>query len=178
MTEDTAGPSPPQRRNIFDDFSPEEIDEIINDLPGGQTVSPATRRLYQYMLDLRRVPPPRRPTATPTLPGMDDDVLYAPAQLARPMPEVPPEVGWIIRKRDVTGVSGVGFIGCYFVAPDGFTVQRWFGGPPQDQPKFEVYDKPGTAPFKQISGHNGNTVMVRIPLQEDPDDSNDDDDDE
>lgn len=73
---------------------------------------------------------------------------------------------WIYRKQDVTGISGVGFIGICFVAPDGAAAYRWFGGPPQDQPKWESYDNPGTAPFEQISGHTGNTVL--IPVQPEP----------
>lgn len=153
------------QRIIHASFTSEEADEILADLPGGQSVSPATRRFLKFLLDERRRQPSPRPL---TLPGLDDGVIYAPAQSVRSAPEADPEMGWIVRKRDVTGISGVGIVGCYFVSPDGATVERWFGGPPQDQPKWEFYDKPGTAPFEQISGHNGNTVLIPIRREPDP----------
>lgn len=153
------------QRSIHASFTPEEADEIIADLPGGHSVNPATRRFLQHLLDERRRQPPPRPL---TIPGFDDGVIYAPAQAVRMEPPRKPELLWIIRKRDVTGISGVGYIGICLVAPDGAAAYRWFGGPPQDQPKWEFYDKPGTDPFEQISGHNGNTVLVPIPLEPDP----------
>lgn len=99
---------------------------------------------------------------TPTYDNYDDGVIHAPPQPVRPSPERMPCRVLAIRQRDVTGVSGVGHIAELFVASDGATAIRWLGGPPQDQPKWEFYDKPGTAPFEQISGHNGNTELVWI----------------
>ncbi len=151
-------------RRIHLSFAPWEADDILADLPGGQGVSEATRRLHRTLIEARRQPPP----AAPVIPGVDDGVIYAPAQSVRPAPEQEPVLGWILRKRDVHGISGVGYIGIYFVSPDGAAAYRWFGGPPQDQPKWEVYDNPGTAPFEQISGHSGDTVLIPIPLAKDP----------
>jgi hypothetical protein len=145
----------------LDGFTEEEVDDIIADLPGGQSVSPAMRRLHEQLRTRRR----HASHPAPTLPGLDDGVLYAPAQSVRPMPVEVPHVWWILRKRDDTGISGVGVIGVCFMAPDGAAAYRWFGGPPQNQPKWEFYDNPGTAPFEQISGHSGNTVLIPVKLE-------------
>lgn len=169
MTKDPPDTPQTERRLALDDFTDRDIDDLIDDIPGGHSAKPATRRLLQHLLELRRVPRPRPAPTAPTLPGMDDDIVYAPAQLVRTEPGNPPEVGWIVRKRDVTGISGVGYIGCYFVSPDGAAVERWFGGPPQNEPSWRFFDNPGTEPFRKISGHNGNTVLVRIPLELPPD---------
>ena len=91
---------------------------------------------------------------------IDDDIEFAPVQQTRPWPQGEPRRGRIVRKHDVTGISGVGVIAEFCVFSDQFTVIRWLGGPPQHQPKHEIYDNPGIDPFLQISGHNGNTVVV------------------
>lgn len=153
--------TPSSQRKIYLAIPVGEADDILADLPGGQSVSEATRRLHQQLHDARRRES-SRPRMKPPATAHGDDVLYAPAQLVRQAPEQSPVIGWIVRKQDVTGISGVGVIGIYFIAPDGFTVYRWFGGPPQDQPKFEVYDNRGEHPFLQISGHNGNTELVQV----------------
>lgn len=96
-----------------------------------------------------------------------DDLLPPPPQEVRPVPPGKPRRCQVVRTTDVTGVSGVGVIGEGFMASDGAMVFRWFGGPPQDQPKWEFYDKPGPGPFEQISGHNGNTELAWLDEPED-----------
>lgn len=150
--------STPRQRTIHLSFTPGEADDILADLPGGQSVSEATRRLHQKLRDARR----REPSPPLHVPSQGPHDMVLPAQLVRQPPQDLPVLGWILRRHDVTGISGTGVIGMYVVAPDGAAAYRWFGGPPQGQPKWEFYDNPGTAPFEQISGHNGNTQLVQV----------------
>lgn len=156
-------------RRIWPDFTEKDIDDLIEELPGGHSVSPAMRRLLEHLLDVRR----RRPHLIPgqTVSRHDspsDDVLYAPAQPVRPLPRRNPRRGLIVRKEDVSGISGVGVIGEFMEASDGAVAYRWLGGPPQNQPKWEFYDKKTTAPFEQISGHTGRTELIWIDGEEVP----------
>lgn len=91
--------------------------------------------------------------------GEDDD-LDGTFQVVRQAPEGVTRVCDVVRIVDATGVSGVGVIGQGFLASDGAMSWRWFGGPPQDEPKWESYDNPGPGPFEKISGHSGNTKLV------------------
>jgi hypothetical protein len=150
--------------SILDGYTSAEIEEILEDLPGGQSVSEATRRLHR---DLRKVLVARRREPVPpsplTLPGMDE-MVYSVPHPVRPVPTTRPEVGHIVSRQDPAGRYGVGVIGSYLVAPDGATVYRLFGGPPQDQPRWVFYDKPGTQPFEQINGFGGTVVLVPLAL--------------
>jgi hypothetical protein len=145
---------------IYLDLGRGEASDIMEDLPLGQSVSEATRRFYIQLRTALRRPTPVVPK--PREPADDDDVEYAPMQPIRPTPETLPRRGYIVRKRDVTGISGLGVIAEFCVFSDDAVAWRWLGGPPQDQPKFEIYDKSGVDPFLQISGHNGNTEIVWI----------------
>ena len=138
-------------------FTDEDIDELLEDLPGGQSIKPVTRRLHRELRDARRRVPQGDQVETD-----QDDLLHAPAQPVRPAPARLPRRGYIVRKQDVTGISGVGVIGELMQASDGAVAYRWLGGPPQNQPKWEFYDNKTTAPFEQISGHTGKTEIVWI----------------
>lgn len=151
------------QRTITLDFTEGEADGILADLPLGHSVSQATRDLYVKLRAARRQLPQETVvphTAVPVDP--DEDVMYAPPQTVRPAPERDPSRGVIIRKVDVTGISGLGHIVEFCVFSDGACALRWLGGEPQNQPKWEFYDNPGIEPFIQISGHNGNTEVVWI----------------
>src|SRR5437868_2954381 len=142
---------PSDRPRIHLDLTEGEAADVMGDLPLGHSVTQATRDLYVHLREAlrksaHRVPMPRDPV---------DDMEFPTMQPTRPWPDKPPRRGHIVRKHDVTGISGVGVIAEFCVFSDGFTVIRWLDGPPQYQPKFETYDKPGIDPFIQISGHNG-----------------------
>lgn len=89
-----------------------------------------------------------------------EEVTYAPMQPVREAPARQPRRGLVVRKRDVTGISGLGVIAEFCIFSDDAVAWRWLGGSPQNQPKWEIYDNKGVAPFLQISGHNGNTEIV------------------
>jgi hypothetical protein len=91
-----------------------------------------------------------------------NDLVRAGVQFVRPAPANEPRCFLIVRKTDVTGVSGVGVIGDGYQSSDGAVAYRWHGGPPQNQPKWEFYDNRGTDPFLQISGHDGRTELIWI----------------
>lgn len=158
MTTPSTAPTP-LKRTITMHFTEGEADDILADLPLGHSVSEATRDLYRRLRDERRQP---QGGSVPHPADQDDGVIYAPMQPVRHAPENLPRRGLVIRSKDVTGISGLGVIAEFTVFSDGATVWRWLGGPPQDQPKFEFYDKPGIDPFVQISGHGGNTEIVWI----------------
>lgn len=101
------------------------------------------------------------PTITEESDDMDDDdILHAPPQIVRPAPAELPRRFHIVRTVDVTDISGVGIIGEGVQVSDGAVAFRWLGGPPQDEPAWQVYDNKTTKPFVKISGHNGNTKIV------------------
>lgn len=137
-----------------------EAADTMGDLPLGHSVTQATRDMYVHLREGLRDTTQGEPMAKK--PDCDDDVMYAPPQVVRPMPSRHPARGAVTRKVDVTGVSGLGHIVEFCVFSDGATAIRWLGGPPQHQPKFEFYDNPGIQPFIQISGHNGNTEIIWI----------------
>lgn len=144
-------------------FTRGQAADIMDDLPLGHSVSAATRNLYLKLREKLRRPQGGPVPDIPTANRADDDgTFYAPPQVVRPMPARQPARGAVIRKRDGTGISGLGHIAEFCVFSDGATAIRWLGGPPQNQPKFEFYDNPGIRPFIQISGHNGNTEVVWI----------------
>jgi hypothetical protein len=141
--------------------------ELMEDLPLGHSVSESTRSLYTRLREWLRSPAPLpdAPADLPTVPLQRDgeqDIHYAVPQVVRPAPEQEPVRGAVVRKVDITGISGLGHIAEFCVFSDGATAIRWLGGPPQNQPKFEFYDNPGIEPFMQISGHSGNTEVVWI----------------
>lgn len=157
--------SPPDQRTISMGFSRGEAFDIMEDLPLGHSVSEATRDFYRRLRqELRSQPQGEHVAQAPDVTG--DDVIYAPPVIVRPAPARRPRRGLIIRKVDVTGISGLGVIAEFCVFSDNFTLIRWLGGPPQNQPKHEVYDNPGIDPFIQISGHNGNTDIVWLDEEE------------
>ncbi len=163
MTDPPTNPAPSDQRRVTVAFTEAEIDEMLDflDLRLGHSVSEAPRDLYRRLREARRHHPQGAPMPhTPD--DDDDDAFYAPPQPVRPSPAVLPRRGIVIRTVDVTGISGLGHIVEFCKFSDGATAWRWLGGPPQNQPKWEFYDNPGTAPFEQISGHNGNTEIVFI----------------
>lgn len=142
-------------------------DLLKGDLPLGHSVSESTRSLYTRLRNWVRTPPPSPETAPPSpevpLPhDTEHDIQFAMPQIVRPAPQREPSRGVVIRKVDVTGISGLGHIVEFCVFSDGACALRWLGGEPQNQPKWEFYDNPGIEPFIQISGHNGNTEVVWI----------------
>jgi len=151
---------PPDPRTInLGTITVGEASELLESLPLGHTASDAAKNLYRRVHAQLHSPLQGEPMPQQT--GFDeDDVLRAPPALVRDAPSRLPRCAQIVRKVDVTGISGLGVIGELCEFSDGFTVIRWLGGPPQNQPKIEVYDNRGTAPFEQISGHGGNTVVA------------------
>jgi hypothetical protein len=156
---------PPARRKIWLDFAEGEADDILVDLPLGHSVSEATRNLYLRLREARRTPPQGEDVPEPP---EHPDIFYAPPQPVRPSPARLPVRGIVVRKVDVTGISGLGHIAEFCIFSDGATAIRWLGGPPQNQPKTEQYDNPGIEPFVQISGHNGNAEIIWIDDEPEP----------
>lgn len=151
----------PAPRTITLTFTEGQADAIMDGLPLGHSVNEAIRDLFIRLREARRQPAQEGPMSY--IPeDHDDGVFHAPPQPVRPIPQQQPSRGLIMRKADPTGISGVGCIAQFCVFSDGGTAIRWLGGPPQDEPKFEVYDRPGIGPFVKISGHNGNTEIVWI----------------
>lgn len=144
------------------DFTAGAADDILADLPLGHSVSQATRDLYVNLRAARRQLRQEVPVLRAVSADSGEEIQYTPPQTVRPAPEHEPSRGVIIRKVDVTGISGLGHIVEFCVFSDGACALRWLGGPPQNQPKWEFYDNPGIEPFIQISGHNGNTEVVWI----------------
>ena len=140
----------------------------MEDLPLGQSVSPETRALYEQLRDKVRGHAQPEPLAAVPAPVDEDDQLPVPPMLVRPPPSRLPRRGQIHRTVDVTGISGLGVIAEFCEMSDGAVAYRWLGGPPQHQPKWEVYDNPGVAPFEQISGHQGNTKVVWLDEPDEP----------
>jgi hypothetical protein len=172
MTEPTyVGIASGQRtaRIDYGEFTEEEVDELIADLPGGQGVSTPTRRLLQQLMDVRRqlkesaqvVHQPLDPSPDP-----DADLVLPLPQLVRQPPPYQPCRMFVIRKVDVTGISGLGHIAEGFQASDGAVVWRWLKGPPKNRAKWEFYDDKGVDPFEEISGHNGNTEVIWLDPRE------------
>jgi hypothetical protein len=155
----------PEQHLVDVSFTVGEADELLADLPLGHSVSQTTRNLYVKLRDALRQP--FQGGSLPQIPDTGDaDIRFAPPQPVRPAPTRQPRRGYVIRKVDVTGISGLGHIAEICVFSDNFTVIRWLGGPPQNQPKHEVYDNKGPDPFIQISGHNGNTEIVWLDEEE------------
>lgn len=149
--------TPPVQYAFYLGFTEGQADAIMEGLPLGHRAGAAMRDLFLRLRAARRGQPREQATAQAS-----EDTLETFVQLARKAPEQQPVRGLIVGKKDVTGVSGVGVIGEFCIFSDGKTAIRWLGGPPQNQPRFEVYDNPTMAPFIQISGHNGNTEIVWI----------------
>lgn len=163
MNDPSTSTAPTDRRPDNLCITAAEADELLDylDLRLGHSVSEVVRNLYLRLRAARRQPTQEGPMSS-YIPENNEDVFHAPPQRVRPIPTRQPSRGMVIRKVDVTGVSGAGHIAEFCVFSDGGTAWRWLGGPPQDQPKWEFYDNPGVAPFLQISGHNGNTEIVWI----------------
>lgn len=158
MSDPSTTQAPHSRRKIVVEFTEGQADDVLNDLPLGHSVSDATRNLYLQLRDELRQPQEGSMSHTPL--SHDDGVLYMPPQQVRPIPPRDPSRGTILRKVDVTGISGLGHIAEFCIFSDGACAIRWLGGEPQNQPKWEFYDNPGIEPFIQISGHSGNTEIV------------------
>lgn len=124
------------------ELSADEIDDVLEDLPGGQSVKPATRRLRQELHNARRRGAQLLPA--PRVPDMAGDIFYASPALVRPLPSEQPRRALVVCRQDSTGVTGVGVIaeGCQF--SDGATVWRRL-----DEPGWELYDSPGAEPFQR-----------------------------
>lgn len=117
-------------------LSTHQIDNILEDMPGGQSVSEDTRRLRQELHDARRrgaqlLPAPRVP---------EDDVFHAPPMPVRPAPVTRPQPFYIVCRHDVAGTTGVGVIaeGCQF--SDGALVVRQLEGPAHSDAGWRFYD--------------------------------------
>lgn len=147
-------PSPPG--TIYLPLNLREADDILGDLPLGQSVSAATRDFYVRLRNLRRRPQ----QAVPAPSAPDEDIVYAPIQPVRPEPETAPRAGHGICTRDLSGRHGLGFVCNIFIASDGAVAVRWLDGPPQGQPRWEFYDKPGTQPFEQLTKFDGDITIV------------------
>lgn len=152
----------PGQRTAYLPFSEGEIDEILDDLPLGHSVSEATRNLYLRLREARRNPP--QPGPEPH--HASSDLMHAPMQPVRPAPEEEPRAGLGICTRDVTGAFGLGVVCDVFIASDGATAIRWLGGPPQSQPRWEFYDNPGTQPFEQLGKYSGDFDIIWLDHQE------------
>jgi hypothetical protein len=163
MTDPSTTHAPPEQSTIdlSLSYSRAGAQRILDDLVLvlGHSVSEETRDLFRQLRSAAR-----RPEQEEVMPDITDihesDTFFAPPQPVREAPTQPSRTGDIIRKVDVTGISGLGCIGQVCVFSDGSAVFRWFGGPPQDEPKFEFYDNKGIDPFLKISGHNGNTQII------------------
>jgi hypothetical protein len=164
MSDSSLDGASPGRRAISLTFGLQQAEDIMEDLPLGHSVHAATRELFVSLRDWRRSPQqvPQQGVPMP----YDHDIEYAPIQPIRPAPTKRPRRGYVVRKVDVTGISGLGVIAEFCQFSDGSVAWRWLGGPPQNQPKWEFYDNPGVNPFVQISGHNGNTEIVWIDEEE------------
>lgn len=162
MTDPSTTHAPPDWRANNLCITETEADELLDylDLRLGHSVSEVVRNLYLRLRTARRQP--TQEGSMTYIPKQHDDGVFHPPQSVRPIPDRQPSRGMVVRKVDVTGISGLGHIVEYCVFSDGATAWRWLGGPPQNQPKWEFYDNPGVAPFLQISGHNGNTELVWI----------------
>jgi hypothetical protein len=124
------------------EISVDRIEDILGDLPGGQSVSPATRWLHQELYDARR----RGVTLIPAARvSPDRDIVYGPPKLTRAAPAVEPERFHIVCTHDVTGTTGVGVIaeGCRF--SDGSAAVRRLSAPPHDTGGWRFYDSPASA---------------------------------
>lgn len=152
-------PPPASQRTIYLPFSEGEADEILDDLPLGHSVSEATRSLYRRLRDARRNPPQGGPLPHQRYPD-GDDIMYAPMQPVRPVPEKEPRAGHGICTRDTSGIYGLGVVCNVFIASDGATAVRWLGGPPQGPPRWEFYDNSGATPFEQLDRHNGAIEVI------------------
>lgn len=154
---------PPSQRTNRLHITEAEADALLDFLQPrlGHSVSEVVRNLYVRLHTTQRQPT-QEGLMTYIPQEHDDGVFHAPPQQVRPFPDRQPRRGLVVRRVDITGISGTGVIAEICVFSDGFTIFRWLGGPPQNQPKFEVYDNHGIEPFLQISGHNGNTEIIWI----------------
>lgn len=157
MSESTRNDASWDQRTIHRYFTAREAEDILGDLPGGHRMSQATRDFMQWLHDSLREKPPEGDV----MPD-DTDIVFAPIQPVKEAPAKPPRRGLILCERDITGISGLGVIAEFCVFSDDFTVIRWLGGPPQYQPKHEIYDNRGIEPFEQVSGHHGATKVIWI----------------
>lgn len=125
-------------------LSVKDIADILPHLPGGQSVSPAMRRLYQELLDAQR----RGVRLLPAVhvPDTVEDIFYAPPVLTRQPPSEQPRRALILCKRDTTGATGVGVIaeGCQF--SDGSLAWRRL-----DEPGWQFFDRPGADSFARTN---------------------------
>lgn len=148
----------PDRRIIYVPFVAGQVDDVLEDLPLGQSASEPTRDLYVRLREARRRL--EQGSTMYDMPSDDDDIMYAPMQPVRPAPEQEPRMGYGICTRDISGALGLGHVCEVFVASDGATAIRWLGGPPQSQPRWEFYDNPGVAPFEQLSKFVGDVTVI------------------
>lgn len=126
------------------DLSAEEIADILEDVPGGQSVSPATRRFLQQLHDARRRG--AQLLLAPRVPDTVEDIFHAPPILVRQPPGQQPRRALVLCMRDTTGVTGVGVIaeGCQF--SDGSLVWRRL-----DEPGWQFPDRPGADSFTRAN---------------------------
>lgn len=157
MSTDAPISAPTDRRTFLLPFTVGQALQLMEDLPLGHS-HPAASELYHRLREEVRKPLPQEGSMAST----SEDITYASIQSVRETPAQQPVRGLVVRKQDVTGISGLGVIAEFCIFSDGKTAIRWLGGAPQNQPKIEVYDNPTMAPFIQISGHNGATELVWI----------------
>lgn len=153
MTEQVSG-QPAGTGPVPVDLGPDDIDDVLEDLPGGQSVSEATRRLRQQLHDARR----RGVQLLPAAPVTEafDDIFHASPVLVRQPPSRQPRRFLALCKRDGTGSTGVGVVaeGCQF--SDGATAWRRLKGD-NGEAGWEFYDTPGTGAF--LSAHQAAVVI-------------------
>lgn len=123
-------------------FSASEVTDILPDLPGGQGVSPSTRRLFQQLHDARR----RGAQLVLTPPDPTEDVFHAAPVLVRQPPREQPRRALVLCRKDGTGTTGVGIIaeGCRF--SDGAVVWRRL-----DEPGWQFTDRAGADSFARAN---------------------------
>lgn len=135
------------------EVSAHEIDDILEDLPGGQSVSAATRRLLQSLHDARR----RGAVVLPAPRPAQDDIIYAPPVPVRQAPGREPQRFLAVCTQDLVGSVGVGVVaeGCQF--SDGSVVWRrlWMPG-------WEFYEAPGVDPFVRAHQHQCVLEVVHV----------------
>lgn len=135
-----------------------DVADILADLPGGQSVSAATRRLYQQLHDARQrgaalLPAPRG--------SVENGVIRSAPRPVRDAPEEHPRRFWIICKQDISEITGIGVIaeGCHF--SDGAVVWRdlWTSG-------WGFSDRLDVVPYLQVH-QRGSYELVWIDTDDD-----------
>ena len=67
-----------------------------------------------------------------------------------------PDIFWLYRKIDSSGVSGTGYVAVGTIFPSGSVVLEWLG----EKSSIEIHNS--LENVEKIHGHNGNTTVVYI----------------